>query len=685
MALTANTFKRAAHKGWHVVIVLLLSVLCTTLASAQTSSYSNTTSGSINNSTSCSSPLTRTFSIGSALVVDDVNIGIRVTHSWRGDLRFTLISPSGTRVQIVNSPGGSNNSVDDFNVLLDDEAAGGSVSSYTSSAGSSAPPYTVNLTPQSSLSAFDGENAAGVWTLEICDVYPQADNGSFIRADLYITQAGPRADLSLSKTVNTSSPSRGATVSYTISVTNSSSSTLSASGVTVRDVLPGGISFVSANSANGTYSASNGIWTLANSLAPGASATLTINATVTASQGAAVENWAEVWSSSANDSDSTPGNNSQNEDDDASATFTVSGSRTAGTPPSLSCPVGSNVFNWDSRSWSAGSLSNSYTQNNIGQISWDIAINNGSFQSIAQLGGQNPALQNNGNTGGITPAEYSLSLFTDFTTRSSNNATAVIGLPTPVPGLQFRIFDVDYSAGAYADMITVTGTTNGTTVYPTLTNGVSNWVSGNIAVGDGQSPNDSADGTIWVTFNVPVDTVTIEYGNHSTAPNNPATQAIAIHDVTLCNPQAGIKISKSSTNYNDGTNPLFHLPATDVIYTLSVTNDKSATLTTDTVLVIDPLPSQLTFFNGDADGTGPGSNAVIFTNAQSGLTFNYASDVRFSNIAATPTAFSQCTYNPTTGYDPNVRHICVNPKGAMLGQTSTNTPGFTLQFRARIK
>ena len=652
-------------------------------AQAQTTSYSNTTTGTISNaSTTCTSPLVRTFVVGSGITVGDVNIGIYATHTYRGDLRFTLQSPNGTRVQIVNAPGGSNNSADNFNVLLDDEATSGSVSTYTSAAGSSAPPYTITLTPQAALSAFDGENAAGTWRLEICDM-ASGDDGSFIRADLYIAQASPQADLSVTKTVSSTSPTNGASINYTVTVTNASASTLTATGVSVKDDLPAGLTFISASSANGNYSSATGLWTLSNGLTPGASATLTINATVTASSGASITNWAEVWTSSVNDSDSTPGNGSITEDDDASATFTVSGSRVAGTPPTLSCPVGSSIFDWDTKSWAAGSTSNSYTQGVFGQIAWNLSINNGVFSSNSTLGGQNPALQNNGNTGGLSPSQYSLSEFTDFSSRSGS-ADTVISFQTPIPGMQFRIFDVDYSAGSYTDQLIITGSVNGSTVYPVLTNGVSNWVSGNIAVGDGQSENTSADGTIWVTFATPIDTVTINYGNYSNAPSNPATQAIAIHDLTLCNPQAGVKIVKTSTNYNDGVNPLFHLPQTDVLYSITVTNDKSASVTNNSLFLIDPLPSQLTFFNGDADGNGPGTTPVIFTNNASGLTFNYATDVRYSNAAIAPTSFAGCTYTPAAGYDANVRHICINPKGTMLGQTASTTPGFTVSFRTRI-
>ena len=145
-----------------------------------------------------------------------------------------------------------------------------------------------------------------------------------------------------------------------------------------------------------------------------------------------------------------------------------------------------------------------------------------------------------------------------------------------------------------------------------------------------------------------------------------------------------LAVAKNSAPYNDGVNPVYNLPGHDVLYSITVTNTAAGITTPNTVFILDPLPSQVTFFNGDANGSAAGTDPVYFTNASSGLTFNYATDVRYATGSTTPANFAACTYSPLVGYDPAVRYICINPKGAMNGILVTPTPQFSVNFRTRI-
>ena len=125
------------------------------------------------------------------------------------------------------------------------------------------------------------------------------------------------------------------------------------------------------------------------------------------------------------------------------------------------------------------------------------------------------------------------------------------------------------------------------------------------------------------------------------------------------------------------------IPGKDRRYLVTVAKPPSAGVSPDSIFVYDTLPPEVAFYNGDVDDGGPLSHPVGFTQVGSGLTFTYSTDVAFSNAVAPPANFAACTYVPAAGYDSNVRHVCFNPKGALVG--SPLTQSFSLFFRARIQ
>ncbi len=85
-------------------------------------------------------------------------------------------------------------------------------------------------------------------------------------------------DLQITKTVSDPAPANNDPVSYTVTVTNLGS--ITATGVSIFDQLPGQVSFTSADTGgNGSYNTATHLWS-GITLAPGAGATLTINVTV---------------------------------------------------------------------------------------------------------------------------------------------------------------------------------------------------------------------------------------------------------------------------------------------------------------------------------------------------------------------------------------------------------------------
>ncbi len=571
---------------------LFLLCLLPQMAAAQTVNYytpTNTAAQAItDNGCTAGNSVVRDFTVSGSYRVGDVNLGVLIGHTYRSDLRITLKSPQNTTVTVLTWAGNVQ-SGDNYNDLLDDEAAT-AITGHNATVTDPLTPvpnppgvnYSHSFRPSNLLSAFDGQQANGTWTMTICDAVA-GDTGTLQRADLVITSTPPFADLSLSKTVGSTG---GSSATYNLTVTNSLNSDLSTSGITVRDILPSGVTFVSA-SGTGTYNNGTGIWTVG-TLAPGQSASISLNVTVTATSGTVITNIAEITASSAFDVDSTVNNGVTTEDDYSSATFTAGG-RLPGIAPVMTCPVGSTLFDWDGRSWAAGSLTNNYLLNNVG--TFNIAVS-----TTGVLVSPSPTLNAN-LTGGIIPAEQSL--FMNMNNTAQAQSTKVdITLPTAVNGLQFKMFDVDFGAASYADKMIVTGKFNGANVTPILTNGVSNYVVGNVAIGDAGAADTSADGNVTVTFTSPVDTVTVEYGNHTTAPADPTNQWASVHDITFCNAQATLSVTKISSIITDGistTNPKF-IPGATVQYCITVTNAGSGTTTA--VSATDTLPTNVTFVAG---------------------------------------------------------------------------------------
>jgi subtilisin-like proprotein convertase family protein len=101
--------------------------------------------------------------------IKDLNVTISsLQHGWVGDLVIDLIGPDGTRVRLVEHPGGPDNNGNDFvnTVFDDDEGPNIAIGS---------PPYTGSFGPQNDqLSRFDGKIRRGTWTLRVRDLFEGA-------------------------------------------------------------------------------------------------------------------------------------------------------------------------------------------------------------------------------------------------------------------------------------------------------------------------------------------------------------------------------------------------------------------------------------------------------------------------------------------------------------------------------
>ena len=192
--------------------------------------------------------------------------------------------------------GGDRSLLDANNIAID--PAGGANATWTANANPTS--RRVEFVCQNSgRSIFDGANAPEPFA-----------SGSAILNGCY----GP-TDMSITKTASPEPVARGGTLTYHMVVTNNGTPAMPAttSGVTLTDVLPAGVTFVSATPSSGTCSGTSTVVCKLGIFSTGATATVDIVVTAPNVSGT-ITNTASV---AAATSDPTPGNNT------ATATTTV--------------------------------------------------------------------------------------------------------------------------------------------------------------------------------------------------------------------------------------------------------------------------------------------------------------------------------------------------------------------------
>ena len=101
-------------------------------------------------------------------VVGDVNVRLRLNHTFDGDLVISLISPDGTSVALATNRGGSGdnygagaNDCSGIFTIFDDSAG--------TAIGAGIAPFTGSFRPESPLAGFSGHTMTGTWTLRVAD------------------------------------------------------------------------------------------------------------------------------------------------------------------------------------------------------------------------------------------------------------------------------------------------------------------------------------------------------------------------------------------------------------------------------------------------------------------------------------------------------------------------------------
>jgi len=207
---------------------------------------------------------------GAGTYLWDVDLTVAITHTFPGDLDFTLTSPAGTVVTISSDNGGSSDDVWNGTTFDDDANPGGQV------------PYTTNnglvgdhayatgvvatpLAPEEALIAFRGENPNGTWTITLDDD-AGGDVGTLNSWSISLTTLNGTPTVSSVPVVTNNTPlpipdSGGATVSSTVNVAGAGTYLWDANlVVAITHTFPGDLDFTLTSPAGTvvTISSDNG-------------------------------------------------------------------------------------------------------------------------------------------------------------------------------------------------------------------------------------------------------------------------------------------------------------------------------------------------------------------------------------------------------------------------------------------
>ena len=244
-----------------------------------------------------------------------------VTHTFTGDLTFMLRSPGGIGVDSISvigglTDGGSGDNI--TNMVADDDVASNAANDMVQQPPTSAPytkswlpvfnapwPTLAGFPPEDSVGTFsryDGTSTLGTWSVSASDQFA-VDTGTLNAWSMLVTPVhfdctafAPSAVVAGTKTVS-GTFQVGGSVTYTVTLTNNGTDNQGDNaGAEYTDVLPPGLTLVSAIATSGTAGTSVNTVTWNGSLAPlGGTVTITITATVNpGTQGTMISNQGSI-------------------------------------------------------------------------------------------------------------------------------------------------------------------------------------------------------------------------------------------------------------------------------------------------------------------------------------------------------------------------------------------------------
>jgi uncharacterized repeat protein (TIGR01451 family) len=218
----------------------------------------------LNNNAPVSIPDANTNGVESAINVagmsgalGKVTVSVHVTHPAVGDLVLELIGPDGTVVALAKNQGANGDNFGTACTPLSSRTTFDDNAPFEISVAN--PPYAGTFRPDEPLDVFEGKSAGalnGTWRLRVIDSGAN-DVGTLQCWTLSLfptvcTNGGGAcaSDIAVSA-IATPAPAYG-NIDLTYAVTVTNMRPIAAMGVTVTNVLPAGVTFVSASSSQGT-------------------------------------------------------------------------------------------------------------------------------------------------------------------------------------------------------------------------------------------------------------------------------------------------------------------------------------------------------------------------------------------------------------------------------------------------
>ncbi|HSS60120.1 MAG TPA: sortase [Candidatus Limnocylindrales bacterium] len=470
------------------------------------------------------------------------------------------------------------------------------------------------------------------------------------------------ADIAIAKSVGNATPNQGTNVTFTITATNNGPS--DATGVQVTDLLPAGLTFVSATPSAGTYTAGTGVWNIG-AIGNGGSETLSLVATVTGTT--TVTNTATKTAET--ETDPVPGNNSASAsvtgqaadiaiaktvdnpvpDFGTNVTFTITATNNGpnnatGVQVTDSVPAGlifvsatpsAGTYNPGTGLWDIGALSNGSTAtlSIVATVNTTSPVTNTATKTAEVQPDAVPG--NDSASAVITPvalADIAISKIVDnatpsFGTNVTYTVTATNNGPNAATGVQV-------TDQLPAGLTFVSATPSGGTTYNA---GTGVWNIGSMASGS------SATLSIIATVNTtsPATNTATKTAESEVDPNTGNDSASA----TVTGQPADIAVTKGVSNANPPLN-------SNVTFTVTATNNGPGNATG--VVVTDLMPAGLTFVSATPSvgtynaGTGAW-NVGGLTNGSSATLTLVATVTTTSTTTNTATKTGEIEPDPVVG------------------------------------